>query len=200
MMLGVSGLVMYHLLINKIILGSLFAFWTVVTDINPTDGPWDFNPTTIWIYRLLYPLVVTFKNSGASLGNITPLVIIFLPALSITKIRKRLAIQRKAFQVYLAAGTVLLLWVVFFFTVVEARYVIFFWIILFIPVAEIIAGLFESESVLLRGTAVSWTVVLMSFILIRSIFISISTYSPLDAQGNPRCFDSVLCKEFAAIK
>ena len=199
MVLGAGGFAIFHLLINKIVLGSSFAFWSVVTKINPEDGPWDFKPNMVWIYRLLYPFVVTFKNSGASLGNISPLVVAFLPALAIPEIRKRFTLHREASQIYNSTGLVLLLWVVLFFTVVEVRYVIFLWIILFIPVAEIIAGLFESRSALLRRIAFTWVVLLMGFTFIRSAYISISTYSPLDAQGNPHCFDSVLCDQFTAV-
>lgn len=199
MALGAGGFALYHLAINKIILGSPFAFWSVVTKIDPANGPWDYNPNIVWIYRLLYPFVVTFKNSGASLGNISPLVMAFLPALAIKEVHKRITLSREASQLYITTGLVLMLWIVLFFTVVEARYVIFLWIILFIPIAEIIAGTFESQSAILRRTSIIWVALLLSFILIRSAYISTSTYSPIDKHGNPHCFNNALCDQVSSI-
>ncbi len=199
MILSGGGFILYHLLINKIVLGSPFAFWSVVTKIDPANGPWEYKANLVWIYRLLYPLVVTFKNSGASLGNISPLVMAFLPALAITEIRRRVTLSREASQLYISTGFVLLSWIVLSFTVVEVRYVTFLWIILFIPIAEVIAGMFVSQSTSLRRTSIFWVVLLMCFILLRSVYISVSTFSPVDEQGNPHCYDSALCEQVASI-
>lgn len=199
MILGAGGFALYHLLINKVILGSPFAFWNTLTNINPTEGPWDFKPETIWINRLLYPLLVTYKNSGASLGNITPLVIVFLPTLAARNIRKHISSRREPMQLYISTVATLFSWVFLFFTIVEVRYVMFLWIILFIPVAEIIAGVMETKSAFLKSVLTSLIILLMCFILLRSIYISISTYSPLNAENNPQCFDSSLCDHLSPI-
>lgn len=199
MIVGAAGFGMYHLYINKIFLGSPFAFWTSVANIDPVDGPWDFTVETIWVYRMLYPLVVTFKNSGASLGNITPLFIVFLSTLSVREIRNRIRFQKDALQLASSAGATLFLWVFLFFTIVEVRYVFFLWIILFILIAEVVSKVFEAENGLLRNAAKTWTILLLGFVFLRSIYISISTYSPLDTQGNPQCFDSSVCGIFTEI-
>ena len=199
MVLGAAGFAIYHLLINKIILGSPFAFWTSVTNINPVEGPWDFKAETIWIYRLLYPVIVTFKNSGASLGNITPLVLVFLSTVVVRDIRRHVIFQKDALRLAISAGVTLFLWVFLFFTVVEVRYVIFLWIILFILIAEIAARVFEAKNTLLGNAAVWWTILLMGFILVRSAYISLSTYSPVDSQGNPQCSASDVCGYITAI-
>jgi hypothetical protein len=199
MVLGAAGFAVYHILFNKIILGSPFAFWTSVVNINPVEGPWDFKAETIWTYRLLYPIIVTFKNSGASLGNITPLALVFLSTMAIPGIRKRVIFQKDTVQLAISACVTLFLWVFLFFTVIEVRYVLFLWIILFILIAEIAAKTFEMENSLL-GNAVAWcTVLLMSFILVRSIYISLSTYSPVDSRGNPQCSNSDVCGYIAEI-
>ncbi len=199
MILGAIGFALYHLLINKIILGSPFAFWSSVTAIDPANGPWGYKPSTIWMYRLLYLFIVSFTNTGASLGNISPLVIACLPSLAITEVRRRGAFSKNASQLYISTGLVLFSWIILFFTIVEIRYVIFLWIILFIPLAEVIAGMFVSESLLLRRTSFFWVILLMSYILIRSAYISASTFSPVDGQGNPYCFDSALCEQISSI-
>ncbi|MFT3894637.1 MAG: hypothetical protein QM730_23660 [Anaerolineales bacterium] len=170
-----------------------------MTNINPMDGPWDFNPERIWIYRLLYPLVVTFKNNGASLGNLTPLTLVFIPILLVKDIRKRIAISRNAAQVAFAAGIALFSWITLSFTVVEVRYVLFLWFILFILVAEIIAAVTATGIASLTIMATMSTILLMGFIFIRSAFISISTYSPLDANGNPQCSDAAICGHITPI-
>lgn len=199
MVQGSIGFALYHLLINQIVLGSPFAFWSSWTAIDPTHGPWDYSPNAIWIFRLLYLLVVSYRNTGASLGNISPLVIAFLPALAIIEIRRRLAFSKDASRLYVSAGLALFLWIILFFTVVEIRYVMFLWIILFIPVAEVIAGMFESASLLLRRTTFFAVILLMNYILVRSAYISASTFSPVDRQGNPSCFDSELCEQISSI-
>jgi len=199
MALGSVGFAIYHLVINKVVLGSPLAFLDSLTQIDTTDGPWDFNPETIWVYRLLYPLVVTFKNSGASLGNISPLVLVFSSILATPDIRKRITIQKETSALSISAGIVLLLWIFVSFTVVEVRYVLFLWIILFIPVAEIAAGTFDAKFSVLRHLAKWWIILLAIFILVRSIYISIATYSPLDAKGNPQCSGDVFCSHFTPI-
>ena len=199
MVLGAVGFAIYHLFINKVVLGSPFAFLDSLTHINATNGPWDFKHETIWVYRLLYPFVITFKNSGASLGNISPLVIVFLPTLMVSDIRKHTIIQKETSRLFFSAGIVLLLWIVSSFTVVEVRYVLFLWIILFIPIAEIVASAFNTKFALLRHAA-KWSIVLLSiFIFVRSAYISIATYSPLDTQGNPQCSGDIFCSHFIPI-
>ena len=199
MALGAIGFAIYHLFMNEAILGSPFAFWTSLTKINPTDGPWDFKPETIWIYRLLYPFVVSFKNNGATLGNITPFVLVFLPILVVKKIREHIVIPKDVAQVAAAAGIALFSWIILSFAIVEVRYVLFLWFILFILIAEIIAKTSEVGNPPLRITAAMSTILLMSFILIRSMYISIATYSPLDAQGNPQCTNTAICGHIAPI-
>jgi len=196
--LGASGFAVYHLVLNKVILGAPLAFWSSVTGINP-DGPWDFKPEVIWIYRLLYPFVVTFKNTGASLGNITPLILVFLPTLAVSDIRKGISSQKAVWQLVIPAAIALASWVILSFAIVEVRYVIFLWIILFIPVAEIAARAIETENVFVKTTVTSSILLLMTFVLVRSAFISIFTYSPVDEQGNPQCFDNTICGHFATI-
>lgn len=199
MALGAVGFAIYHFLINKLMLGSPFAFWANVTSINPIDGPWDFRPETVWIYRLLYPVIITFKNNPASLGNITPLVVLFVPALAVPDIRKRINISKAASRLVMAAAITLASWIFLFFTIVEIRYVLFLWIILFIPLSEVAASAMTTNISLVRN-AVKWCVVLlMSFVLVRSAYISISAYAPLDAQKNPQCLDNFLCSHFTPI-
>ena len=199
MALGAVSFALFHFLINKIILNSPFAFLNSLTNINPTAGPWDYKPESERLQKYLYLFVITFKNSGASLGNITPLVIVFLPALAMQDTRKKLKSHKEANRLAISAGLTLLVWIILIFSVVEVRYVLFLWVILFIFVAEIISGILEIQNSTLRGTTLSSIFVLLGFILIRSVYISFSTYSPLDMQKNPHCFDNVLCNHFTPI-
>jgi len=197
--MGAVGFALYHLLMNKIILGSPFGFLTSTRDIDPMNGPWDLKPETIWVYRLLYPLVVTYKNSGASLGNITPLILIFLFTLTKKEIRTKTSLHKDMSQLAISAGVTLYLWVIMFFTVVEVRYVLFLWVLLFIPLAEVAERSLTVSDSIIRNAVKAWIVVLMVFILVRSIYISVAAYSPLDIHGNPQCFDNEVCGNFAAI-
>jgi hypothetical protein len=199
MSLGAVGFALHHFLINKIFFGSPFAFLSVLKDLNPTNGAWDFKPETVWLRRLFYPFVVTFKNSGASLGNITPLFVVCLPLMADRNIRRDIKIQKEAAQIGISASLTLFLWVTTIFTVVEVRYVLFLWIILFIFVAEIVAKTLQAESIILRNLAAVSMLVLLSFIFVRSIYISFSTFSPIDELGNPQCYDSAFCSPIAKI-
>lgn len=197
--LGAFGFAVYHLLVNKILLGSPFAFWANVVSINPVDGPWDFDPKTVWLERILYPIVATFKNSPSSLGSITPLVLIFLALLGVTDIRKRIVISKDLRNLSYSTGITLYAWIFLFFTIAEIRYVIFLWLILFIPIAEIAASAFNTKIVLIRNFIKGIVVLLMVFILTRSAYISTVKYSPVDSEGNPQCIDDVLCDHFSSI-
>lgn len=196
---GAIGFAIYHLYINKVILNDALAFLNALTAINPTDGPWDYNPESEWVNKLLYPFVVTFKNSGASLGNITPLVVAFLPALALSDIRKNTKLSAKVSRLVISAGTALLIWVLLIFTVVEVRYVMFLWILLYLPVAEIIATGINTNNLMIKGLTVCSIFFLVSFIIIRSLYISFSTYSPINSQKNPTCFDTDDCLIINAI-
>lgn len=199
MALGASGFAIYHLAINKILLGSPFAFWSNFTGINPVNGPWDFKPETIWIERLLYPVIVTFKNSPSSLGSITPLLLVFLPALAIKDIRKQVSISSPLLQLTVSALITLYAWIMLFFAIAEIRYVMFLWFILFIPIAEIAVSIFRTELVLIREATKGIVILLLVFILVRTIYISIVKYAPLDTEGNPQCIDDILCDQYSAI-
>jgi len=196
--IGAVGFAVYHFLMNQTILGSPFGFLTSTKEIDPVNGPWDFKPETIWIYRLLYPLVVTFKNSGASLGNITPLFLIFLFTLIKKDAHKRVFLSKELTRIVISAGVTLYAWIIMFFTVVEVRYVFFLWILLFIPATEIAIGSLNTKDGIIRNAVKAWIILLMLFVLVRSLYISIATYSPLDNQGTPQCFDNEVCGNFTA--
>jgi hypothetical protein len=190
---GAAGFAIFHFLVNKIVLNDPFAFMNSLTAINPTNGPWDYKPENEWINKLLYPLVVTFKNSGASLGNITPLVVMFLPSLAFRNIRVEAGMHKQALQLVTSAGLTMIAWILTIFSVVEVRYAMFLWILLFFPIAEIIACAIKIGTATVKGLAVCSIFVLISFIIIRSLYISLSTYSPIDSWKNPNCFDRDNC-------
>ena len=191
--LGTIGMGVYHLLANWIILKNPIAFISSISNINPKNGPWDFKPTQILVFRLLYPLVVTFKNSPQSLGNISPLYIAFMPMLLSANIRKRIQYSSETIQITTAAFITLISWIFLFFTITEIRYVMFLWVILFIPFAEIIEATLNVGNLLFRATGEILIIILLIFIVVRSMYISVVSYSQIDQNGNPQCFDIASC-------
>lgn len=186
--IGTLGLGIYHLFANWMILGNPFAFLSSFSNLIPSTGPWDYNPDQIMGIRLLYPFVATFYNSPQTLGNISPLFLAFLPALFLPEIRKNTNLSKPMWVLVIISIITLLLWIFLFFTVYEIRYVLFLWAIIFMPVAEIIAVVLENNDRLLRQIPSALIIALLVFIIVRTIYISLDTYSPIDKRGNPQCF------------
>ncbi|MFT3894639.1 MAG: hypothetical protein QM730_23670 [Anaerolineales bacterium] len=196
---GVGVLGLYHLFANWIILGNPFAFITSLSKINPSNGPWGFNPQTIFLFRLFYPFVATYLNTPQSLGNMSPVIVAFIPILFIQDVRKDIHISRELFNLAVVCLVTLLLWVFLFFTVLEFRYVLSIWIILFIPLAQIVAGILENQDYVLRTTLSLSIIALLIFINIRTAYSVLDTYSPIDKLGNPQCTGSRFCEYLNSI-
>lgn len=185
---GSLGMGAYHLFTNWMILGDPLGFLSVIPKINPSGGPWNYNPDTILAIRLLYPFVATFYNSPQTLGNISPMVIAFLPTLLVPGLRRNVRLSKELYVLFFISLTTLVLWIFLFFTVYEIRYVLFLWIILFMPLAELIAEVLENKDLVFRNILSMVVIGLLLFIFIRAIYIPVDTYSPVDEDGNPQCF------------
>ena len=192
--IGVVGWGVEHLLINWMILGDPLAFLSSIASISSSSGPWDADPKQIFLFRLSYPIIASFRNTPQSLGNITPLFIGFLPALFSSSIRGELRTSKELLALVNIAIVTMLLWVFLFFTVVEIRYVFFLWIILFLLLAKIVDNVLIMENPFFRNIEYGAIVILLTFICLRTIFIAMDTYSPLNKQGNPQCYDRIFCE------
>ena len=194
---GIAGL--FHLFVNWMIYKDALAFLHSVSNINSASGPWDNDPKAMLALRLLYPLTVTFRNTPQSLGNISPLAIIFLPTLLIKMVRDNLKLSSEIKLIASIAAITITLWIFIFFTVVEIRYVLFLWIIIFLLIAKIIETYVETGNPILQSSSMGLIGCLLVFIVIRTGLISLATYSPIDQQGNPKCSDFILCDFFSEI-
>jgi hypothetical protein len=197
--MGAIGLGIYHLFANWMILGNALGFLSSISKINQANGPWDADPNQLLALRLLYPLVTAFRNTPQSLGNISPMVVAFLPALFMPSIRKSIKVSNELGGLSVISAITLLIWIFSVFTVVEIRYVMFLWIILFMPVAEIISNIFEDNDAVFKNIGAGTVFVLLAFIIFRTVFMSLNTYSPLDRRGNPQCYDFLLCNYLRSI-
>jgi hypothetical protein len=196
---GVLGVGIYHLGVNWVLLGSPLAMLSNAVNIAPSKWQWSIDPKQLFLIRILYPFAITYLNTPQSLGTISPLFIGFFPALLIKDVRERIIISRNLYILSIVSVIVLLAWVFMFFTVMEIRYALFLWIILFMPLSEIIARTMENGTGIIRQIVTLVTFLLLGFIAFRSLFISIDTYSPIDAQGNPKCNDSRFCEYLKSI-
>ncbi len=190
---GAVGPGLYHLFTYWILLGSPLAFLSSISGINATSGPWDADPNQLMMLRLLYPLTVSFRNTPQSLGNITPLVLAFLPFWFVKEIRKKVEISQELARLTIIAITVIYIWILTFFTIVEIRYVFFLWAIIYIPIAELISIALKNEYIIFRNWHFGLLAALLAFFVFRTAFIAIDSYSPLDKNSNPQCTGYIMC-------
>ncbi len=189
---AILGLVLFHLIANFLILGDALAPFANASKLSTSGWQWSFNPNEIWVYRAFYPFVVTFLNSPQSLGTISPLFLAFFPGIFMKNVREKLFTQKPLIYLTVIALITLFLWIMFFFTVVEIRYVFFLWIILFMPLAVIAETLLNLNDDIGKIMNLMLVVVLL-FVNFRIIYISLDTYSPIDSYGNPQCSDYYFC-------
>jgi len=183
----------FHLWQNWLWLGSPLAPLTYAQSLDSGDWQWQFDPDILNTLRLLYPLTVTFFNSPQSLGTISPLFVGFLPFLAFSKIRSRLTLSKELISILLPAFITLILWLILFFTVVEIRYVFFLWVIFFLVGAKIMEAALQALPKPENLAAQALIAGLLLFISIRTLVISIATYSPIDSSGQAHCYDLDFC-------
>jgi hypothetical protein len=194
--IGVGALpwLTYHLASNWIILGDPIAFIRNYEKLSTGTWQWSFSPNEIWLFRLIYPITVTFLNTPQSLGSISPLFVGLIPLGLLKSVRDGAKVTGPLAPLITATALTLLAWILLTFMVFEIRYVMFLWIILFMPVAALIAGALENVDALLRSFVRLSVITLLGFLAIRAIYISVDAYSPLDTQGNAHCYDLAACE------
>jgi hypothetical protein len=187
-------MVLFHLFTNWMILGNPFAFLVTALEIKPTVGPWYIDPKQVLMSRLLYPVFATFKNSYVSLGNISPLFLVFGLAAFNNTIRRKANWSVDLLRIAAVAVLTLGLWIWTSFTVAELRYVLFLWILLYMPVAEIASGVINGPNAVFRYLSKSVVVLLLAYFMLITIFIALDAYSPIDEQGVATCQDVDFCR------
>jgi hypothetical protein len=189
----------FHLLQNWLWLGSPLAPLKFAPKLEASNWEWQFDPGALNILRILYPLTVTFLNSPQSLGDVSPLFAGFLPFLLVKDIRARIRLSAPASFLFWAGICTLILWLAFFYTVVEIRYVFFIWVLLFFPAAQLIEysihHAFKASAALMQLALA----IVFAFTLCRVIAISLTTYSPIDAAGDAHCSDIEFCTFFEPV-
>ncbi len=183
----------FHLWQNDLWLGSPLAPLTYARELESADWQWQFDPALLNTLRLLYPLTVTFMNSPQSLGTISPLFIGTLTFLLLPNVRARLYLADDLKSLLLPALVTLVLWIALFFTVVEIRYVFFLWVVLFLFSAQVIEAAMADLQKGYQTMLHTVFAFLLVFIAIRTLVISLTTYSPIDANGQAHCADISLC-------
>ncbi len=182
---------MFHLFQNWIWLKNPIAPLIYAKELDSSDWAWQLDPANLTLYRLLYPLTLTYINSAQSLGNISPLFVGFLPFLLVKRVRENLRISPRLGWLSLVAVLTLLFWITLTFTVVEIRYVLFLWVILFLAIAQILESATQHVGILIRPLLVSLVIIFLAVMSIRTSIIALSTYFPLD--DTRRCLDNNLC-------
>ena len=192
-LLPLTILGIFHLVENWFFLKDPLAPLRYAQGLSAHDWQWQFDPGYLAILRLLYPLTLTFMNSPQSLGNISPLFAGFVPFLLLKNVRENIHISRSLWALVLVSALTLFLWITLFFTVVEIRYVWFLWIILFLSIALLLESAIQCSSYPIRLAIYPLLATLLITMGIRTLFISLSTYSPMDSTGQAQCHDLEIC-------
>jgi hypothetical protein len=181
----------FHLVENWLFLKNPVAPLAYAQGLSTTDWQWQFDPANLTLYRMFYPFTLTYLNSAQSLGNISPLLIAFLPFLFVKSVRKNIRISSRLFWLSLIAGLTLLLWITLTFTVVEIRYVLFLWVILFLAIAQMLESAIQHVGTFVRPLLLSSVMIFLAVMSARTLMIALSAYFPVD--DTRRCPDSNLC-------
>lgn len=189
-------ILIFHLWLNQQWLGSLFAPLKFRQNLAASNWEWQFNPAKLYLLRILYPFTISFFNTPQSLGNISPLFIGFMPFLSIKNIRTKILIPDGLSSLLVSTVFTLVTWIWLFYTVVEIRYVFFLWLVIFLLAGQWIELSLNALPALLRKFFQFTIIALLSFISLRTISISISTYSPGQKNETFECQDIDFCTFF----
>lgn len=183
----------FHLLQNWLWLGNPVAMIAARTAVSEGTWQWQFDPRLLNVYRLLYPFVVSFANSPQSLGNVSAFFVGFLPFLLMKRIRRTLQERPALLRLGLAATVTHALWLGFFFTVVEIRYILFLWVVFFLVIGQVIdrtAEQFKLPVGILLGPL---AVLALAYMGARTVLIASDTYSPVDSSGQAHCRGLAFC-------
>jgi hypothetical protein len=183
----------FHLFQNWVWLGSPIAPLTYARGLDSSDWQWQLDPQNLVIYRLLYPLIVTFSNSPQSLGNISPLVIGFLPFLLVKDVRENVHLSALLKRLTLIATLTLVMWISLSFTVLEIRYVLFLWVILLLPVAQVLESATQHMEGSIRRLLPILVIALLAAMNVRTLLISLVAYLPAEQIRLEDCHDTNLC-------
>lgn len=183
----------FHLFQNWIWLKSPIAPLIYAQGLDSNDWQWQLDPANLMLYRLFYPLTLTFLNSPQSLGNISPLLAGFLPFLLVKRVRENLQFSPLLGQITIVAILTLLIWITFFFTVLEIRYVLFLWVILFLAMAQVLESATQYGERLIRPLLGSLVIIFLAVISIRTLIIALTTYLPSNNISQADCYDTKLC-------
>jgi hypothetical protein len=207
--IGIGGIILvgFYLIANLLLVGSALDPVRTTQNISQQTWQWSIDVRYLWLIKLLYPLVVSFVNTSQSLGNITPLWLAALPLLLIRQVRERFLRSKMLVQISVVSIVVLILWIVAAYTILEIRYVFFLWILLYLPAAAVLASapnekplqigkvVDPNEKPLQIGKVVDLLIIcILLFSIVRIFYIAIDSYSPVDREGEPQCFDMPFCE------
>jgi hypothetical protein len=191
--LGTLPWLAYHLASNWFILGDPLAFLQNYGRLSASTWQWAVSPNDLWFFRMFYPFTVSFLNTPQSLGTISPLFVAFLPLVFLHTVRRRIPASQEFGYLMFAAAATLAVWIVATYMVFEIRYVFFLWVILFMPVAAAIGGVLEDDTPFLGTFARVALVFLFAFTAVRTAYVALDSYAPINRQGNPQCGDFEFC-------
>ena len=184
----------FHLFQNWVWLKSPIAPLIYARELDSTDWAWQLDPADLTLYRLLYPLMSSYSNSPQSLGNISPLVIGFVPFLLMKNFRENVQLSAMLRRLTLITILTLLLWITLYFTVLEIRYVLFLWAILFLAMAQMLDSVMQHVEPGLRTLLSLLVIVLLTTMSIRTLLISLTAYFPNQEIRMADCHDTNLCR------
>ena len=189
-----------YLIINGVFLGDMLAPLKELGLVGSNDWPMYTGGWHKGVFIIIYPLAVTLLGAFDTLGLISPIFVGFLPFFFVKEVRALLNFSRELIFFSVSAVVTLYLWLGFFgsINILEVRYVLFLWVLLFLPLAELLDHLLDSSFFIKAGTH-AILVTLLVFMTVRTIIVSLGTYSPISKNGVPQCRDLPMCTFFEPV-
>lgn len=189
----------FHLLQNWIWLKDPIAPLAYARELDSGDWHRQLDPAYLRTYRVLYPLTLTFLNSPQTLGNISPLLVGFLPFALVKRVRENLQFSTPLHHLALIAILTLMAWITFSFTVLEIRYVLFLWVILFIAAAQLLESAIQHTEIVICPLLRLLLIIFLAIMCTRTLLIAVMTYFPPGDKGFSYCADTNLCNFVEAL-
>ena len=193
MAVGALPWIVEILVSNWALLGDPLSFLHSYISLQSGAYPASFPADAVLAFRLLYPFAVTFINHGQSLGDVTPLFVGLIPLVLWRPVRARSKPSPDLRMMLWAALGTLLIWLTITSMTFEIRYVIFLWILLFMPLAMWADAAMAESDGLIRNVVYVSVFAMLVFTSLRTLYISLDTYSPVDRQGNAHCTVQETC-------
>jgi hypothetical protein len=188
-----------YLIVNTVFIGDPFAPLSLL-GLSKSGLPYYINGMKRIFLTVTYPIVVTYDGTFDSLGFISPFFLGFISLIFIKEVRTFRTLPRELIFVSISSLLTLYLWIIAFGSlfIYEVRYVLFLWMIIFLAMAQLLDNAMLASAFFKAGVQV--VIITLLFVMtMRTIIISLATYSPIALDNFPQCHNLPNCTFFAPV-